>query len=49
MTSEGLEEFKKLYKEEFGIELSNEEAIDKATKTLELVKVLLKPEERKKK
>ena len=38
-----LEKFKTIYKEEFGEELSDQEAMEKATKFLNLMKVIMKP------
>lgn len=38
---EGLEEFKQIFFEEFGVELSNEEALEKALPVLNLVKTLI--------
>lgn len=43
MDEKSLAEFKRIYKEGFGEELSNQEAIEKATKFLNLMKVILKP------
>lgn len=39
----GLEEFKQIYKEEFGVFLTNEEALEKALPVLNLIKTLMKP------
>ena len=45
MVSEaGLEKFNQLYKQEFGIELSREELIEKANRLLNLYKVVYLPE-----
>lgn len=46
ISKEGLEEFIKIYREEFGILLSNEEALEKAIPILNLIKVLVKPKEK---
>lgn len=43
ISNEGLEEFKQIYLEEFGIQLSNEEALEKAIPVLNLVKSLIEP------
>lgn len=40
ISQEGLEEFKQIYFEEFGVELSNEEILEKALPILNLVKTL---------
>jgi len=40
---EHLNKFKKLYKKQFGIELSDSEALDKATKLIRLVEIVYKP------
>lgn len=42
LPKEALIEFKQIYKEEFGVELLDEEAVKKATAVLNLVKVLAK-------
>ena len=39
----GLEEFKQIYLEESGIQLSNEEVLEKALPVLNLVATLIKP------
>lgn len=44
ITSELLDKFKSLYKEQFNITLSDEEATHMATEFLNLMKVLLRPE-----
>ncbi len=38
-----LDEFKALYKEEFGNELSDEDALESATRLINLVKAVYKP------
>ena len=43
ISNEGLEEFKQIYQEEFGVELSTEEALEKALPVLNLVSALVKP------
>lgn len=43
ISNEGLEEFKQIYFEEFGIQLSNEEVLEKALPVLNLVKSLIEP------
>ncbi|MBI5452866.1 hypothetical protein HY945_05390 [Candidatus Gottesmanbacteria bacterium] len=42
LPQEALIEFKQIYKEEFGVELPDEEAVKKATAVLNIVKVLAK-------
>ena len=37
-----LDKFKKIYKEHFDVELSNQDALDKATRVLRLVKIVYK-------
>jgi len=44
ITAELLDKFKSLYKEQFNITLSDEEATHMATDFLNLMKVLLRPE-----
>lgn len=44
ISAEGLEEFKQIYREEFGVELSNEEVLEKALPVLNLVKTLIQPQ-----
>lgn len=44
ITPEGLEEFKQIYQEEFGVLLTNEEALEKALPVLNLVKTLIQPQ-----
>jgi len=41
LTQEAIEELKEIYKEEFGKEISNQEAWDMGTRLLNLFKVLL--------
>lgn len=43
ISKELLEEFKQLYQEEFGICLTNEETITKATGLLDVFKILIQP------
>lgn len=43
ISEKDLDKFKKIYKEHFDIELSNQEALDKATKVLRLVEIVYKP------
>ncbi len=43
LTPGHIEKFKILYKQQFGIDLSTEEATDKATRLLQLVKHIYKP------
>lgn len=43
ISQEGLDEFKRIYREEFGVELSNEETLEKALPVLNLVRSLIKP------
>lgn len=43
ISQEGLEEFKHIYQEEFGVELSNEETLEKALPVLNLVRSLIRP------
>lgn len=43
ISNESLEEFKQIYLEEFGVQLSNEEALEKALPVLNLVKTLIEP------
>jgi len=40
---EAIEEFKKIYKKEFGVELSEEEALRRATNLLNLYKAVYRP------
>ncbi len=43
LSKESLEEFKKLYKKRFGKNLSDQVALEKATKLLNLVKAVYRP------
>lgn len=43
ISTEGLEEFKQIYLEEFGVELSTEGVLEKALQVLNLVKILVQP------
>jgi len=43
ISKESLEEFKKIYKNKFHKDLSDQEALDKATSLLDLVKAVYKP------
>lgn len=43
ISKERLEEFKRIYKKKFGKELSNQEALEKATKLLRMVELVYKP------
>jgi hypothetical protein len=43
MKKEDLDEFKRLYKEEFGIELTDAQALDKGGRLVRLLKAVLKP------
>jgi len=43
ISKESLGEFKKIYKEEFGEEISDQEALEQATKLLRLVEIVYKP------
>jgi hypothetical protein len=42
-TKEAVAEFKEIYKKEFGVELSDEEATSKATGLLNLFDIIYKP------
>lgn len=44
-SKEAVEEFKQIYKKEFGEELGDGEAFEKASKLFNLMKILLKPKE----
>ncbi len=46
ITKEELAEYKRLYKEEFGIELTDAQALDKGSRLVRLLKVVLKPSEK---
>jgi len=43
ISKESLDEFKKIYKEEFGEEISNEEALEKAINLLNLFNAIYRP------
>ena len=43
VTAQALREFKQIYKEEFGIELSDQVALDKAERFLMLMKAIYQP------
>lgn len=43
LTNEHISDFQKLYQEEFGISLSGDEALERATKLIEFVQVIYKP------
>lgn len=43
VSSEALEEFKQLYKTEYGVELDNQTAMEKAGKLLMLMRVVYRP------
>jgi len=43
ISKKALEEFKIIYKERFNIELSDQDALDKATKLLRLIEIVYKP------
>lgn len=43
ISEESLEKFKQLYKEHFNIELSNEDALEKAIKLRRMVEIVYKP------
>lgn len=43
LSKELLEEFKQIYQEEFGVILNSEEAIQKATGLLDVIKILIQP------
>jgi len=40
LSKEALEEFKRIYKAEFGEEISDQEALDKATRLINLVRIV---------
>ncbi|OHA46439.1 MAG: hypothetical protein A2541_00515 [Candidatus Taylorbacteria bacterium RIFOXYD2_FULL_36_9] len=42
ISKEALDKFKKIYKEHFDTELSNQDALDKATRVLRLVEIVYK-------
>ena len=43
ISSEQLKEFKKIYKKEFGEDISDEDALESATKLIEMVKLIYRP------
>lgn len=43
LSKEAIEEFKEIYKKEFGEEISDQEALEKATKLLRLIEIVYKP------
>lgn len=43
ISKEHLEKFKEIYKKEFGKEISDEDALEQATKLLRLVEIIYKP------
>lgn len=43
ISKERLDEFKRIYKKEFGEEISDQEALEKATKLLRMVELIYKP------
>jgi hypothetical protein len=43
ISSEELEEFKAIYKKQFGIDLPDQDALEKATKLLTLVNAVYRP------
>jgi len=45
LSKEAVEEFKQIYKKEFGEELGDCEAFEKASKLFNLMKILLRPKE----
>jgi len=44
LTDDDIKEFQAIYKEEYGKEISNQEAYDSANKLIGLVKILLEPD-----
>ena len=44
LTDDDIKEFQAIYKEEYGKEISKEEAYDSANKLIGLVKILLEPD-----
>jgi hypothetical protein len=42
LTKEELDEFKRLYKEEYGVDLTDAQAFDKGSRLVRLLKVVLK-------
>ena len=43
ISKEALEEFKRIWKKEFGTEISDSDALESATKLLNLMKIIYKP------
>jgi hypothetical protein len=43
LTQKELDEFKRLYKEEYGVDLTDAQAFDKGSRLVRLLKVVLKP------
>jgi hypothetical protein len=43
ISEKALKEFKKIYKKKFDIDLSDQDALDSATKLLKLVEIVYKP------
>ena len=43
ISEERLDKFKQLYKKRFNIELSNQDALEKATKLLRIIEIVYKP------
>lgn len=43
LSKEQIEEFKKIYKQETGKDISDEEALDSATSLVEMVRLIYKP------
>lgn len=43
ISKEQLEKFKEIYKNQFGEELSDQDALEKATKLLNMMKVIYRP------
>jgi len=43
ISEKALKEFKKIYKKKFDIDLSDQDALDSATKLLNLVEIVYKP------
>ena len=43
ISKEHLEKFKVLYKNRFGVEISDQEALEEGTKLLRLMKIIYKP------
>jgi aldehyde:ferredoxin oxidoreductase len=49
LSKEVIEEFKQIYKQEFGEEISDQEAMEKATRLINLMRIICKriPEDKK--